>query len=233
MVKKIKISKKKLKQPDEFITFTEKGLRLIGKYLKHIAIGAVVVVFILLAFFIFRYWEKGKEAQASQKFNSAVDLYQKANSPYREGTSDEFRNVLGRFDEVIGQFPRTSSGRIALLHKGNIHLRLGEFEEAVKAYETLLTKSGIEKVYHSLALEGLGYAYEGKKEYEKALHAFKETLRKGEKLQSAETYLNMGRIYEEMGKTDEALENYKSYLKVAQKSQKNQFVLRKISLLEN
>jgi len=232
MARKLKITKKKLKEPDEFITLTEKGLLFLQKHLKQIAFGAGVVVIILLVVLGFRWWDREKEAKATEKFNSAIELLQKASSSDRDGDPAELKNALGLFDEVIRQFAGTSSGKIALLHKGNLHLKLGESDEAIKAYETLLAKSGIERVYHSFATEGLGYAYEGKKEYEKALQAFKKVLETGEPFQSADAHLNIGRLCEKLGKTEEALENYKAYLKTAQKSEKAQFVLRKVSLLE-
>ncbi len=232
MARKLKITKKKLKEPDEFITLTERGLLFLEKHLKQIAFGAGIIVIILLVFLGFRWWDREREAKATEKFNSAVELLQKASSSYKEGTPAELKNSLNLFDELTRQYARTSSGKIALLYKGNLHLKLGEFEEAIKAYESLLAKSGIERVYHSFAMEGLGYAYEGKKEYEKALQAFKRALEKGEAFQSADAHLNIGRLCEKLGKNGEALENYRAYLKAAQKSQKTQFVLRKISLLE-
>jgi len=45
--------------------------------------------------------------------------------------------------------------------------------------------------------------------------------------------LDMGRCYEKLGKKKEALENYKVFLKVSQKSMMTNEVLRKISILEN
>ena len=40
----------------------------------------------------------------------------------------------------LQNFQDTSSGKLSILYKGNIHLRLGEFEEAIKAYESFLQK---------------------------------------------------------------------------------------------
>jgi tetratricopeptide (TPR) repeat protein len=140
---------------------------------------------------------------------------------------------LEKFDDVIHLFPRTSSGKISFLYKGNIHLQLGEFEEAIKAYQTFLQKAGKEKLYRLFAMEGLGYAHEGKKDYEKALSAYQKIVKAGESFQLAGAYFNMGRCYEKLGKNKEALENYKSFLKIAQKSQMTNAILRKISHLEN
>ena len=153
-------------------------------------------------------------------------------SPYREGSPQEYKNVIERFNEVIAKFPKTQAGQLSVLYKGNIHLRLGEFDEAIKAYESYLEKGGKEKLYRAFAMEGLGYSYEGKRDYEKAIHAFQKVIDLGEGFQLANAYLGLGRCSERIGKTKEALENYKSFMKISQKSQMANIVLRKISNLE-
>jgi len=232
MAGKQKITKKKLKEPDEFVTFAEKAFLYITQHLRPIATGGIIVLIALLSIYIFYRWEAKKEEEAQQKFNLAVETYQTVSSPYREGSSKEYKNVLEKFDEVLTKFPKTSSGKLSFLFKGNIHLRLGESEEAIKAYQAFLQKGGDEKLYRLFALEGLGYAYEGKKDYEKALMTFQKIVEMGESFQLANAYLNIGRCDEELGKNKEALESYKNYLRVSQKSYMTNIILRKISRLE-
>lgn len=233
MVRMKKISKKKLKEPDEFVSVAEKAFLFITHHIKSIAAGGIVVFIILVSLFFYQRWEKRNEEEAYQKFSLAVDIYQMVSSPYREGSLSENKNVLEKFNEVITKFPRTSSGKFSFLYMGNIHLRLSEFEEATKSYQTFLQKAGKEKFYRIFAMEGLGYAYEGKKDYEKALQAYQKILEEGESFQLGNAYLNMGRCYEKLGKNKEALENYKAFLKVSQNSMMTNAVLRKISILEN
>ena len=227
-----KIIKKKLKKPDEFITLTERTFLFITHHSKSIAAGGGILLILILSIFFFQKWERGNEEKAYQMFNIAMETYQTVDSSYREGSPQEFKNVLERFNEVITKFPRTSSGRTAILYKGNIDLRLGEFDEAIKAYESFLQKAGKEKLYRSFAMEGLGYAHEGKRDYEKAINAYQEVVDLGERFQSANAYLGLGRCYEKFGKTKEALENYKKFVGVSQKSEITNIVLRKISNLE-
>lgn len=165
-------------------------------------------------------------------FHLAVETYRGVSSPYREGSPQEYKTVLEKFDEVVTKFPRTSSGKIAILYKGNIYLRLGEFEDAIKAYEGFLRKMGKEKLYRSFAMDGLGYSHEGKKEYEKAANAYQKVIDLGESFQSAYAYLGLGRCYEKLGKWKEAVENYKNFIKVSPKSEMTNIVLRKISVFE-
>jgi tetratricopeptide (TPR) repeat protein len=228
-----KIIKKKLKEPDEFISFTEQAFLFVKDHLRTIATGGIILLLILLSIFLFQKWEEKKEGDAYQKFDSAMEVYQTLNSPNREASISEYKNLLEKFDEVIKDFPRTSSGKFSLLYVGNIHLRLGEFDEAIKAYQTFLQKAGKERLYRYFGMEGLGYAYEEKKDYEKALEAYQKILGMGDHFQMAEPYLEMGRCYEKLGKKKEALENYKAFLKASPKSMMTNVVLEKVSNLEN
>jgi tetratricopeptide (TPR) repeat protein len=232
MTGKKKITKKKLKKPDEFINFTEEALLFITHHIKQIVAGGIIVFIVILSIFFFHRWEKQKEEDAYRQFGLAVEFLQMVSSPNQERLPSEYKNVLEKFDEVITKFPRTSSGKLSFLYKGNIHLRLSEFEEAIKAYQTFLSKSGKEKLYRLFALEGLGYAYEGKKDYEKTIQTYQKILEMGEGFQLGDAYLTIGLCYEKLGKNKEALENYKAFLKVSQKSMMTNAVLRKISYLE-
>jgi tetratricopeptide (TPR) repeat protein len=227
-----KIIKKKLKKPDEFITLTERTVLFITHHSTSIAVGGGIVLILLLSLFLFQKWEKKREENAYQMFHLAVETYQMVSSPGREGSPQEYRTALEKFDAVSTKFPKTSSGKIAILYEGNIYLRLGEFEDAIKAYEAFLQKAGKEKLYRSFAMEGLGCSYEGKKDYEKAMNAYQKVIDLGESFQLANAYLGLGRCYEKLKKPKEALEHYKNFIKVSQKSEMTNIVLRKISDLE-
>jgi len=232
MTRTKKIIKKKLKEPDEFITLTERAYLFLTRHAKPVAAGGVIVLVLILAFFFFQRWEKKKEGNAYQMFTLAVETYQAASTPYREGSLQEYKDVLEKFDEIVTKFPRTSAGKLSMLFEGNLHLRLSEYEEAIKAYDAFLQKAGKEKLYRIFAMEGLGYSYEGKKDYQKALNAYQKIVELGETFQSPDAYLGMGRCYEKLGKNKEAVENYRNFLRVSQKSNMSNTLLRKISSLE-
>jgi tetratricopeptide (TPR) repeat protein len=78
----------------------------------------------------------------------------------------------------------------------------------------------------------LGYAYEEKKEYEKAIQSYQKIIGEGASFQLSNAYLSVGRCYEKMGKNKEALENYRAFLRESPKSLMTNVVLRKISILE-
>jgi len=233
MAGKRKIIKKKLKEPDEFISLTERAIHFVSRHYRRILASGLTLIIILVAIFLFHKWEEKKEAEAYQSFAAALEVYQTVNSPYREESPADYKSLIEKFDEVISKFPRTASGKLSLLYKGNIHLRLGEFDEAIKSYQTFLQEIGKEKLYRVFATEGLGYAYEGKKDYEKAVEAYEKALDMGESLQVANAHLNKGRCYEKLGKRKEALESYKAFLKISPTSMMANMVSGKISHLED
>jgi tetratricopeptide (TPR) repeat protein len=229
---KRKITKKKLKEPDEFITLSQRAFLFISGHLKKVVAGGIVFLAILLLIIFFQMWEKQKEGEAYRDFSLALEIYQRAGSGSPEKLPLQNKDVLAKFDEVITKFPRTSSGKLSLLYKGNVHLRLGEFEEAIKAYQTFLEKAGKEGLYRLFAMEGLGFAYQGKKDYENAVRTYQKMLEMGDSAQTVDAYLNIGFCYEKLGKNKEALESYKEFLKASQKSMMTNVILKKISNLE-
>ena len=73
MTKMKKIIKKKLKEPDEFISFNEKAFLFITHHSKPIAGGGIIVLILILSIFFFQRWEKKNEENAYQMFSLAVE----------------------------------------------------------------------------------------------------------------------------------------------------------------
>lgn len=232
MVKGRKITKRQLKEPDEFITLTERTFIFVRQNTKKVAAAGIIILVLIVAAVFFQMWEKKKEEEAARAFGVALETYERTTAQARESLAQDEKATLAKFDEVITKFPRTSSGKISLVYKGNILLKLDEYDEANKVYTIFLDKAGKEKLYRYFAWEGLGHAYEGKKDYVKALEAYKKILEVGEGYQLAEAHLNIGYCYDKLGKNKEALESFKAFLNSSQKSSLTNPILRKISFLE-
>lgn len=232
MVKGKKITKKQLKEPDEFITLTERTFIFIREHSRKVAGGAILLLVLIVALFLFQMWERKKESDAAREFGVATGLYERGIAQAREGSIQGEKEILAKFEEIITKYPRTTSGRFSLLYKGNIYLKKGELDEAIKAFTDFLDKAGKERLYRYFAWEGLGHAYEGKKDYAKALDSYQKILEGGEGYQLAEANLNIGYCYEKLGKPKEALESFKAFLNSSPKSSLSNVVLRKVALLE-
>jgi len=229
---KAKVTKKQLKEPDEFITLTQRAYIFVSDHARKILFAVAAVVVVVAAGFLYQWWQRDKEAKAARDLSVVMAAFQRVSSPYREASSQDYRSFLSKFDEVSTRYSGTPSGRLSLLYKASVHLRLKEFDEAIRTYQLFLEKGEKEKVYHFFALEGLGYALEGKKEYEKALESYKKALDLGDGLPVGDIQLSIGRCYEKMGKNKEAVENYQAYLKESPKSPITNVLMREISRLQ-
>ncbi len=232
MVKGKRITKKQLKEPDEFITLSERAFIFIREHSKKMAGAGIALLVLIVAVVLMQMWEKKKEEEAARAYGVASEMYERSVAQDREGSTQDYKEVLAKFDEMITKFPRTSSGEWSLLYKGNILFKQGNFDEAIKAYTAFLDKSGKERLFRYFAWGGLGHAYEGKKDYGKALEAYQKTLEVGEGYQLADANLSIGYCYEKLGKTKEALESFKAFLNSSQKSSFTNVILRKVSILE-
>ncbi len=232
MVKRIKITKKQLKEPDEFISLTERVFIFFNQHSKKITVAGVLVLVAVIAVVLFRISEKKNEEEAARFFGAALETYNRQVAQTGEGANQDLKEVLAKFDDIITKFPRTSSGAISRLYRGNICLREDQFDEAVKAYAAFLDQAGKKRLYFYLGWEGLGHAYEGKKDYPKAVDAYQKMLQAGEGYQVTEAHLNLGYCYEKLGKTKEALENFKAFLSGDQKSSLTDVIMRKVANLE-
>ncbi len=231
MVAGKKITKKQLKQPDEFFTFTDHAFHFVMRHRKQFATGGIIVLIVVLSIVLFRFWEDKKEGEANQKLTLALESVEAVMNPSPQATPANDQGALEKLDELTKGFPGTYAGKLALLYKGTLLLKMGQFDEAIQSFQTFLSKMGKEKAYGLLALDGLGFAYEGKKDYEKAIESYKQIITADEKFGSGEAYLKIGRCYEKLGKSKEAVESYQSFLKSSPKSLLTNAVSRKVSLL--
>lgn len=85
-----------------------------------------------------------------------------------------------------------------------------------KHYSNLSDKYGYDVNPTEGAINALGYQHLGKKEYELAITVFKYNVELYPK--SANVYDSLGEIMEKAGKTDEAIENYKTAVEIGTKN---------------
>jgi tetratricopeptide (TPR) repeat protein len=232
MVKGKRITKKQLREPDEFITLTERAIRFAGEHGRKMITGGILFLVIIVCIFLYQMWERKKDEEAARAYGVASEMYEKEIAPSRESSPQNYKEVMAKFDDVVAKFPRTLFGRLSLIYVGNIRLRQGEYDEAIKAYSAFIENAGKQELYKYFAWDGLGHAYEGKKDYGKAIEAYQKILGVGKGFQLEEAYLNIGYCYEKMGKTKESIENFKAFLKNTKKSLLANVISRKVSLLE-
>ena len=208
MAKRRRIAKKKLKEPDEFISTTARMLSWTMENLKFILIGIIIGALVVVSLVFWRIRTRNREIEAFNSFYRASEMLMSAEDPSSKG----YQEAIDKFERIPKEYSGTDASQLAQLQLGQGLLHLKQYEKAVETYRTFLDSGPREGLYRLLALQNLGYAYEGQGDYQRALDSFQTLVAKGKSFLQPWGYLNMGRCYEKLDKREEALKTYRIFL---------------------
>lgn len=206
--------KQDLKQPDVFIgtmdrlqDWAEDNVRGI------IIIGIILVLGGILAGAVVFFNKKQEEKAAVLEFEARQFFHQEgpASGEDEELTAEEnYNKAIEYYREVIADYPRSNSAVMARYYLGNSFMGLEEFGSAITAYEDFLSSERDSAVLRGFVFQRLGYAYLGSGKTGKAMDAFKLGLDAEGLLNKDQIYYELGRLYHDEGKNEEAIRNYQS-----------------------
>jgi tetratricopeptide (TPR) repeat protein len=206
MAKK-KIARKKLKQPDEFITLTGKVIQWGQKHVKEIGFIAMALVGILLAIVGYRYFDNQKEIRGFALLNQTRAKYatevKKSDAPEKV-----YEAVRGDYQKIIDDFSGRGAGRIARKKLADICFDAKVYDRAIELYEKSLVDFKKEPFYRAVILNDLAYACEANKNDEAAIRYFKEIIEMPDALSKDQALFHLAGFYEKQGNADKARELY-------------------------
>jgi predicted negative regulator of RcsB-dependent stress response len=188
------MSRKELRRPDEITVLVSRLYELGKPYRRHISYGLAGLVVVVVGAMLWSYFAGRGAAEASLLFSRAARTYDAevqatTSLPAAEddasaepaGSDDGARfktdrerleATLRAFDEVLKEHGSGRVGAETSLARAGVLYDLGRYDDAAKAYAAFLDGQG-DSPLAFLAREGLGYAYEGKGELDKALTEFR------------------------------------------------------------
>jgi tetratricopeptide (TPR) repeat protein len=212
MSKSAELTRKEIKQPDQFQAAAgEAASWLTGHRRTALIAGVLAVVVLIVAVTVAAYRERrlaGAAALLSDVYRTAGGEVSAVPLPGVPGPffpSDAARQkaVAQAAEKVLAEYPGTSQAALAALAKGDAHLRLGEFDAALAAYQVYLSSAKRNDSFRFSALEGLALAAEGKGDAAGALAGW---IRLGAEVpgQADRADLERARLLAATGKVDEA-----------------------------
>lgn len=206
MAKKKIPRKELLKTEDEFITFSSRLLQAIIKYKIQVlyAIGGIFLLVVIISGV--RYFSIQKENEAFSQLEQTFFNYQ--SSLNEKGPKDAYEMIQTEFQRILDNYSGTKGGNLAGLIFANICYNAGNYDRAVALYQKALKDYNDDISMKAFALSGLGYAYEGKKDYPAAVKFFEEIVSSSEAIMKDEALFNLGRIYASMGDLDKSAKSY-------------------------
>ncbi len=202
---------KEVEQVDALQEFFVKVKSYVNENLNQIAAIGSIVIIVAAGIGYWKYTSVAAEKDSFSNFSKALTVVSKE---VKTEAEREIQNqqALTIFKSVIGKYPDTKTGIASLYYSGNCSLTLKNYDEAIEDYtEFLKTAGGSFGYLRVLAYEGLGYAYEAKGEFTKAIEWFEKQKNEGESADISAALLNIARVYELAGNNASACRSYKDF----------------------
>ncbi len=181
--------------------------------LKMVVTVAGVLVLAGAAWGIVEFVQYRAEEQAAGLYAAAMDTYQGALTPERQlrvlspETKDALDRAAGEFQKVRDQYPRTRHAALALFHQANAYAALERFDDAISGYEMWL-KTYTQRELVPLVTQRLAYALWSKGKSDDAIRRFDEVIAIPDAPNRDLAYFEKGRVLEQTGQKEKALEVY-------------------------
>jgi len=196
MAKKTKITRKVLlKEPDQFLSSTDKAMLFFKQNRSSVIGGVVGVIFLGLSLLGYQNYEKSQ----TMKFES---LYFKMEQIAKnsEIKSEKLQEKLIEIRDQIDQGPHRNRASLFL---ADIYFQYEDFDKAKSIYEEVRNKSS--GLNHEMAAVNLAYTYEAMGNLKKAIDLYKLTINSNSNFPLFQVYWSLARCHENNNDTSSAL----------------------------
>jgi cytochrome c-type biogenesis protein CcmH/NrfG len=210
-VAKQRITRKDLKQPDQFITMSVKAMDWVRGHTRHIlyGLGGIVVIAGLIAgVFV---WQQQRHQQAEALLSEAIKQLDNQGDTEEKPRNEQ---ALTAFQTLVNNYLRTPAAIKAYWYLGHLHFARGDYAAALTAYQQAqrLASTNPQLLLPTLITLNIGYAQEAHSACPQALTSFNTVLQSGALWLRGEAYLGIGRCYEHQGDRENAIATYQRAL---------------------
>ena len=158
------------------------------------------------------------EERAAALYVVAFTTYQETLTPERQlrvlapDTKAMVERAIKEFQAVRDQYPRTAHGALALFHQANALAAIERYDDAVSAYQLWLSTYQ-RKDLVPLVTQRLAYTLWAKGDTQEALTRFEAVANMPDAPNRDMAYFETGRLLEQLGQKDKALEAYTTLAK--------------------
>jgi len=216
-----KVSRKELKQPDEFLSFSARVIEYAQLHSRELLIGLASIVVLSLLVWGWTAYQEKKERTASQLLAQAQSLWkpsfpgeatEQAGIDQPREDPEAKKRALEILEEIVDNYRRTSACPVARILSGQILYERGEYDKAIATYEDFVKHRHQKPQLMALAWEGLAYSHEAKEDFAKALGCYEELTQMTLTNVQGWAYLGLARCYEKLQEYEKALDAYRTLL---------------------
>jgi len=215
-----KVSRKDLKEPDEFLSFTVRALKWINEQKVALIIGTLAVIVVVLGTFAWRWYSLSKEKAASVDFIKAREILDARVIPRDDaaGTSvsdgsfssedDKFRAAIAEFEQVIKSHSNSATAALATYYVAEYSRRVGDYDKAISNFKSYLKTEGPSGELAAFAVEGIAASLEAQGKEDQALQQYQRLTEPPFNMQPDRGLFHVARLEQKAGHTAEAVRLY-------------------------
>ena len=195
-----------LSSKERFLFFVEENRTLVW--------GGIILILVLLVVGITLNW------LSDQKQERAWELEGKAQSVYLDRPLDDVEKAKeniqkagSMFQEVLDQYPGTTSAKVSLFLLGNTLMEEKKYEEAITVYNSFVQQYSDDNIIVGIVQQRLGLAHLLNGNREASLKAFDAVLTNAGALNKDQVIFELAKLAESDEKPDEAVDHYKKLMK--------------------
>jgi tetratricopeptide (TPR) repeat protein len=214
-----KISRKELKQPDEFQSFVANAEEFLFNNLQQVIVSASIVLTVGALAVGLYYYEIHRDNMAGDRFYSAISELNQKN--YQQAEAD--------FEKLAQDEPGREVGKLARFYLGSAYFQQGELEKARDALVAYMPDAK-DNLFASMAYADLGVIYEKMGDLKKAQGAYAQAAAiPGPEQTRAE--LQVARMLARQGDKADAINAYRRVLTAHPFSRERQTVIEALAEL--
>ena len=203
-----RLSRKDIRQPDQFISFSVQALDWTKAHLRYLIYGAIGILVVAALLTGWSAWQGHREQQAE------IALYEATKLLHMPARTVNRSQAIERLQRLVSDYGSTPAAAVAYWHLGHLYFEGGEYTAALAAYKQAqqrLTKAS-QPLMLALVTLDVGYAQEAGGACDQALTSFEAVLQLPANWLRGEAYLGMGRCHEITGAPHRAVAVYERAL---------------------
>ncbi len=207
MTKKRVTRKQLLKEPDEFITFSNRMIKFGVAYKQQLMIAVGVFCAAVLVFVGMQYVSGRSQARAFNLLENAIAKYDRAF--VKDGPEKALEAVAADFELILKKYGSNAGGQLARVTFAQYNYAAGMSDRAIRLYGTALADFNDDPLYRAMIVSGLGYAYTLKGDLQKAISNFELVVSGSVSGFKSDALFNLGLLYAQTGQKVKSVESFK------------------------
>lgn len=215
MAEKLKITRKDLKGPDEFITGFGRAVQWAGDNMLRVVGGVAIVLLVLVGILGFRSYSRWQEERATRDLWPHLAMAREVlQSP---GQADEEK--LARLEQFLTGYVEMNRNRNAVVYAryylGSIAFLRKNYDISARQFSEGIGSGRAKDLMQYLLRQGLAQSLEAKGDFAGAASAYKDAATHATGGMKVQALLGQGRVLERAGRIPDAVAAYKEAASMA------------------